>query len=58
MLKNISNLEGSKKLTANEQKAIQGAGPRRELCPGDVIIVSCVYPLKCTEGGPNGWYCS
>ncbi|MEO8515830.1 MAG: hypothetical protein ABI426_03755 [Flavobacterium sp.] len=55
MLKNILNLEGAQKLTATEQKAINGAGPRLELCEDNT---TCVIPRKCTLN-PNtgGWYC-
>ena len=58
MLQNILSIDGAQELSSKEQKSTQGAGPRRELCPGDVILVTCVYPLKCTQGGPNGWYCA
>jgi hypothetical protein len=57
MLKNILNLEGAQKLTKNAQKSING-GRMPELCPGEVVLVSCIFPKKCTQGGPNGWYCA
>ena len=57
MLKNILNLEGTQKLSDKEQKSITGAGSRIELCPSDDVIVSCVFPKKCTLGA-NGWYCA
>lgn len=56
MLKNILNLEGAKKMTANEQKQINGAGPGRVLCSPDSTVF-CVFPKKCAVGA-GGWYCA
>lgn len=57
MLKNILNLDGAQKLTETEQKSINGAGPKLELCPEDSHYVACMIPLHCTLGA-NGWYCA
>lgn len=59
MLKNILNLEGTKKLTANEQKEIKGAGaaPGYYLCSPD-STVACKSLKYCKIDANGGYYCS
>lgn len=48
MLKNILNLEGSQKLTKDEQKALRG---------GSAPLCSDGFKAqRCTEGGTVPWY--